>query len=194
MAQTKTQKILRYVLYGLVGAGVLGVVTYGFIIRPLQVRQQKQNFDKAEASLDTLAAQIQQTIGKADETKKEKTCGRANLKSEEGPLICSVSATLLYKQKDSVASSALMMTLVSDNNKKLRIGSGISKGASFFPTSERRGQQTFYQDFPEQTKPTCTYSYNYPATLREFDTSEENFKIEMTCGEPAIKEFFPLKD
>ncbi len=194
MARTKTQKILRYSLYGLLGVVVLGFVSYGFVIRPLQIRNQKQSFDKAEASLDTLATQIQQKIGKADEIKKEKTCDRANLLTEKGPLGCDVSIHLLYKNKDSATSSSLMKTIAAFSVKELRIGSGSSKGDAFIPVSMQRGEQTFFLDFSATTKPSCSFSYSYPATDREFTVTGENFAVGMTCGGSALKEFYPLKD
>lgn len=172
----------------------MGAVSYALIIRPLQIRSQKQNFDKAEASLDALAVQIQDKIGKADETKKEKTCDRANLLSERGPLGCDVSIHLLYRNRDSVASSELMRTLSSFSTKSLRIGSGVAKGNAFIPVSQQRGEQTFFQDFSILTSPSCSYSYSYPATDRSFDVTGENFDVGVTCGGSAMKEFYPLKD
>ena len=178
----------------MLGVGVLGVIVFFFVIRPLQIRSQKQSFDKAEASLDTLATQIQEKIGEADEVKKEESCGRANLKSEEGPLICSTRAYLLYRNTDSLVSSRFMTTLSKDNSSSLRIGSGSAKDKSFIPITSQRGEQTFFQDFSNDTEPNCSYTYSYPATDREFAVTGENFEVGMICGGPALKEYYPLKD
>lgn len=197
MAQTKTQKILRYALYIFVGAAILGVVGYALIIRPLQIRQQKQNFDKAEASLDTLAAQIQQTIGKADQTKKEKSCDRANLLTEKGPLGCDVSFYLLYEDKNASQSTDLMKhtsSIVSTSPLDL-LGKPVN---AFVPKDVRGGDQTVDQDAINVAGLSCGVQYIYPVTTKLGQPFKpqvpENLEIVISCSGPAMKEFFPLKD
>ncbi len=193
MAQSKNQKILRYVLYGLVGAGVLGAVIFGGIVRPLQVRTQKQNFAKAEASIDALAAKIEQTIGKPDETKKTKTCDRANLKFEQGPLGCNITVSLLYKNSEQAKANQLMETLSKLNSSKLRVGSGSSRGLSFVSKDVTQGAQVFYQDAPKIENLTCVFGYRYPSGINQVDPprNEEGFAVSISCGGPAMAEFFP---
>lgn len=69
---------------------------------------EKRNFAKAETILDNLAQQIQDKVGKADEIKKEKSCDRANLKSEKGPFGCDVDISLFYTNKNSVEATEIM--------------------------------------------------------------------------------------
>ncbi|MES2971825.1 MAG: hypothetical protein V4702_05890 [Patescibacteria group bacterium] len=194
MARTKKQKILRYVILPLVTISTLGVLSYVLIVRPMQIRNQKQQFEKAEASLDTLAAQIEQTIGKPDETKKEKTCGRANLKSSQGPLICSIRSYLLFRSKTADSASSLMAQLSTLSNKELRIGSGAARGTSFTSSSPQKGEQTFYQDFSLDSEPSCSFSYSYPATDREFTVEGENFELGLVCGGKSLSQLYPIKD
>lgn len=195
MAQTKTQKILRYSLYGLVGAGVLGVVGYGLVVRPLQIRSQKQNFDKAEVSLDALAIQIQDKIGKADETKKEKSCDRAHLKSESGPLGCGITVALLYKNSDAVGSNKLMEDVLKLRDGSVRIGSGTAHGSAFVSKNTQSGTQIFYEDIAADDPITCVISYRYPSALDQNTiTEDDSFALGLSCNGPAMKEFYPLKD
>lgn len=188
------KKLLKFLGLGTIGVICLGLLAYGVVVRPLQIRQEKQNFAAAEAKLDDLAKQIEQTVGKPDEVKKEKSCDRANLLSSTGPLICSVSFNLLYKNTGAESATALMKKTSSLSNKELRIGSGVANGTSFIATTKQRGEQTFFQDFSSPTKPSCSYSYSYPGIDRNFAVSGENFVVGISCGGPAMDQYFPLKN
>lgn len=194
MAQTKTQKILRYVIYSLLGLVVAGTLSYVLVIRPLQVRNQKANFDKAEASLDTLAKQIETLIGKPDEIKKEKSCDRANLLSEKGPLVCTVSEYILYRNRNSEESTQFMEKLSGLSKQAIRTGSVSATNQRFVSALTIKGEQTFYQDFDLISGLNCSFSYSYPATQREFITSGENFEAGIICSADSMSEFYPLND
>lgn len=203
MASSKTQKILRYALYGAIGVGVLGVVGYVLIIRPLQIRAQKQNFVKAEASLEALASQIQNTVGKADETKKEKSCGYASRVYTKGPRSCAVNFDLLFKSKNLADSNNSMLALATQSGGKLRyyLGDNNSQGnpypQKFVEYSGRGPSQKFSQDIISYGSVTCSSSYVYPVVPlfdKEFmDPSNENFEIILACSGPALAEFYPSK-
>ncbi len=193
MRPTKTKINLKTFFYALLWIAVIGAGLFVVVVRPLQIRNQKAQFDKAEASLDALVLEIEAKIGKADEVKKEKSCGRANLKNAEGPLICSVSVDLLFASTDVNSANGSLQKLLGSNNKKLRIGSAAAEGTSFLPTSEKRSDQTFFQDFQTASEPSCAYSYRYPANEGVFKLGGENFEVGMTCGGPAFKEYYPLK-
>ena len=204
MVRTKTQKILRYSLYGLAGAAVLGVVSYAFVIRPLQINNQKKNFDKAEASLDTLAEQIQQTIGKADETKKEKSCGYASQEFGRGSRSCGVSLNLLFRSRPIEEVNKIMSRVASSVGGELYyfLGSKDLDGKPYpqnFTTSNARTDDRFSQNLSAPDNLNCSIEYIYPVTkLENKDTFKdlvgENMGIYLSCGGPTLKEFYPLKD
>ena len=198
MARTKTQKIIRYSIYGLLVVGILGVVFYGLVVRPLQIHNQKQNFDKAEASLDALATQIQDKIGKADETKKEKSCDRANLLSEKGPLSCDIAIYMLFTDKNALKATDLMHNVVA-----LLAGSPTLKilgkpVTAFVPRDVYGGDQTIDQDSDDFANLNCGVQYIYPV-IPKLDqpfktTNAENLLVSLSCSGSATKEFYPLKD
>jgi len=195
MAMTKTKvRIIRYTLYGLLILGLTALLGYVLVLRPLQIRQQKQNFTKAESRLDELAKQIEATIGKPDATKKDKSCGRANLLSEKGPLGCDVSIYLLYENKTADISSALMQKVALFSDSNLRIGSGSAHGKSFVNKSQQRGEQTFFQNFGATSQLPCSFSYSYPLMDRKIfiPKAEENLQIGLSCGGPAMAEYYPV--
>lgn len=156
--------------------------------------QQKQNFNKAEKSLDTLATQIEQTIGKADEVKKTKSCDRPNLKFEKGPLSCDVQVSLLYADSGLEESNQFMISLSRKQVTKLRIGSGGSTDLVFLPKNSISGSQSFYQATSNISGLSCGYSYKYPSGISQEDsnTPEKGFLVSISCGGPAVYQFYPL--
>ena len=112
MAQTKAQKIIRFAGISVLVLVAVAFLGYWLAVRPLQARNQKQNFDKAESQIDALAEQIQQTIGRADETKKEKTCGYASQVYGRGRRSCGVTLSLFFTGKN-LAQSNDALSLVS---------------------------------------------------------------------------------
>jgi hypothetical protein len=161
-----------------------------------QVRQEKRDFAKAEQTIDSLSQQIEQTIGKPDEAKKNKSCSRPNLKYETGPLSCSVTFNLWYKNQGFENSNNLMEKISKNHAAKIRIGSGSSSGLSFVPKKETNGVQIFYQDIESINKLFCVIGYRYPTGLDQVepDTNEEGFAVNISCGGPASHQFFPIQE
>ncbi len=192
----KYARIIRFVLYGLVILGVLGIVAYALVVRPLQIHQQKQNFAKAEASLDALEKQIEDKAGKPDQILKSKTCSRAHLLSESGPLGCDVTISLNFTSKDAGSATNIMNQVKALSSEPIRIGSGVTTGTSFKSAQLVRGTQIYYQSIPSISSLTCAVGYNYPArntpnTLRD---SSSSFSLDVSCGGPAMAEFYPVKN
>lgn len=196
MANKKTQNNLRKPIYGLLIVAGLGLLIFFFVVQPLQVHKQKQDFAKAETSLDTLAAKIEQTIGKADETKKVKSCDRPNLKYEQGPLSCSVLISLIYKDKTVDDANNYLNSYSKTIPTTLRSGSSFVTGSSFTKLDNQKLTQVFYQSLPESGDLVCTISYRYPSGIDQdmLTTEDRGFLISGLCSGPARNEFFPLKD
>lgn len=196
MAQKKLQSKFRFAIYSLLGAGVLGCVVLFFVVRPLQIHNQQRSFDKAEANLDTLATQVQEKIGKANEIKKTKSCDRANLLNAKGPLGCDISVGLLYLDSNSTQSSEKMISISDFLKSPVRIGSGATHGSTFLSRSTTNGLQIFYSDVENVDKLSCSASFRYPSTVDEklADTQIEQFLVNLSCGGSAYKEYYPLKD
>jgi hypothetical protein len=68
------------------------------IINPILTAREKAMFEQAEADLKLIAEEVQEVIGKADDSAQDNTCSRPSQKYDEGPLSCSVRTSLLYRQ------------------------------------------------------------------------------------------------
>lgn len=205
MAISKTQKILRYVVYSVLGVAVLGLLSYLFVIRPVQIHRQKVDFDKAESRLDALAIQIESTIGKPDQTKKEKSCGYSSQEFGKGPRSCAVSIYILYRSKDQDQSNIYMSSTSELVGTVLYyyLGEHDSQGRLYPKNFVKYNGSGPSQEFSQIiNKPlgniSCTVSYKYPVVpLFDKDFSGlqgENFEIGLVCSGSALKEFYPLSD
>lgn len=167
-----------------------------FVIRTIQIHTQKQNFAKAEASLDALAKQIEAKVGKPDDIKKEKSCGYASRVYEKGPRGCSISIFLFFSGKDSTQATGLtsqISPLVS-NKEVQRLGEITH---TFVPFDQYRGDQTLSQAYYDIGSLSCSVQYVYPVSKKlnqPFEPKEsENLQLELSCGGVAMAEFFPVK-
>src|SRR3989344_6171297 len=88
--RVKSNKALIIIVFlvGLVGA----FAAY----QQYSIWADKQKFEKAQASIDALYANIISKVGQPDKVKKNQTCGYANRKNERGPLSCGGSGNLVY--------------------------------------------------------------------------------------------------
>ena len=195
MAFTKKQKRLRYVIYGTLATLVVGFFVVMFTLQYLE----KRNFAKAEASLDSLAQQIQDKVGKADEIKKEKTCSYASRVIGKGPRGCGVRVLLLFKDKDPVISTKVMSEISAGIGTKLYDYLGRNIPLAFEKYDGRGPSQEFSQSSNNSYGAvTCAIRYVHPVVPlydKAFaDVSSENLQIGLSCSGPARAEYFPLAD
>ena len=78
------------------------VVVGGFVAyRQYSVWTDKQKFEKAQASIDTLYADIVVRLGPPNNYEHNQSCGRPNQKFEQGPLSCNVGLPSNYERSQS---------------------------------------------------------------------------------------------
>ncbi len=187
-----SRKYYKYGLYGLVALVVLG-----FAWREVLVYRQKAEFGKAEVQLDKLAVDIEKLVGKPDDIKKEKSCGRAHMKSERGPLVCGITVQMFFRHKSAPEATELMNLVSNSLNKQplKLLGEPVD---NFVHKEEYRGDQIIDQHFDPIAGLSCGAQYIYPV-LERLDQSfkplhPENLQIDISCGGPAIAEHYPVKD
>ncbi len=187
----KSQRILRYLLI-LLAVLVVAAIAY----RIYQIQMEKRDFAKAEQSIDSLAQQIEQRIGKPTETRKEKTCDRANMKNAKGPLGCDISLDLLYKKLDVNQANTHFLELTDLSSSQIRVGSGATSGKAFKDPALQRGVQTFYQDLPDFSSLRCGLGFSYPSNFENKITTEDenNFIVTISCTGFPTQQLFPLRD
>jgi hypothetical protein len=188
--QPKTKKYLRLAGKILLLLIVAGSLAWFYIINPYLIRQEKQRFESAATELEKLSQQIQTTIDIPVETSKEQSCGRANLKSEEGPLICNTASALEYKISGEEANQILSKSSVFSNY-PLREGP-LAKSTQFLDTAGS-SLQVIYQDIGMLYGFSCVTSYEYypPGVI---GNEENTLKVILNCGGPARAEHYPVED
>ena len=175
----------------------LTAVSYVFVYRPFAIRQDKERFTKAEASLDEVYNQIVAKVGKPDEVKKDKSCHYANRAYGKGPRSCSVGIYLLYENKNSSSASSITEKLAAIAGTKLTLF-GEKTTASFIPSENKRGDQTLTQENKTIEGLACSTDYIYPvlpsSSKRFQPVSSENLEVVIACGGPAKAEHFTVKN
>lgn len=172
----------------------MGVLVFAFVIQPLGLRSEKQNYAKAEEKIDSLSEQIQNTIGKADDIKKEKSCGFANTEIGHGELGCSISTILVYKDSDALKSTKLMHKASLLNSSPLYDIVGRSNSLTFVQNTNHAGIQSFSQSLPAPHKLNCTIRYSYQASIPSIEPKHEGLTVEQACGGPAMKQYYPINN
>lgn len=195
VSQSKTKNWLNYAFMGLLIFVAVGVLGWFFAIKPILAAQEKKRFEKASASLQQLADEIQAKIGKADEVVKEESCGRAHLKNARGPLLCDTGYILVFKNKIAEVATRLMFQIGDFSAGKLRkgndfgIASGEKDGFKFMVRENGDTGQIFYQDLSDRFKLGCSASYRH-----EIEETVGIFTFEISCGNKALAEHFPLRN
>lgn len=172
----KSLQILRYILvfFGLV---VIAAIAF----RIYKIQTEKRNFAKAEQSIDALAQQIEQTIGKPDETKKEKSCVHASRAYEKGPLGCAVAINLLFEKTDFVKANLITHTIASRVGTTLYDSLGRPETIEFTDETE----QSFSQSLTSDSNVSCSAQYTH---------KDETTLIELSCGGETIHSVYPTNN
>jgi hypothetical protein len=189
---TKTKSRLNNVFLGLLILVAVGVLGWFFAVKPILAAQEKKRFEKAAASLQQLADEIQAKIGKADEVIESRSCGYSSAKFSKGNLSCAVRVELNYLGYD-LSKSNRALTDVSG-----LIGSTLYPGAGNFDTSSFEdmapAEQSFSQGF-EKANLSCKAAYLYTdstkfRTARPDETS--GLVISLNCSGSSLAEHFAI--
>jgi len=192
------KKYANKIFLGFVFVVGLTAVSYIFVYRPYSIRQDKERFTKAEASLDEVYNQIVAKVGKPDEVKKDNNCAYANRVYGKGPRSCSVGIYLLYENKNSSSASSTMADVAPIIGSKIYAGPGERDQTNFVPVQLNK-TQSFSQDYKQFGEIDCGIDYLYPVSPSNqndtFQTSfDENLEITLICGGPAKAEHFTVKN
>lgn len=197
MTTLSSNNITAKILKALLITGLALFALYFFAYQPLQIRKEKQNFAKAETTLDKLAKQIEDEVGKPDQIKKDKSCGYASRVSQRGPRGCGVSVALLYSNRDLVFANSSLADISSLYGTKIYDQLGRPDVIQFSLYAGRGSSQAFSQSIPAQESLNCSVQYSYPVVPlfdKLFpDVSGENVQIYLSCGGSAMAEYYPVK-
>lgn len=190
----KVKKRIRAGLKVFVVLALVGIAAWLLVINPLLIREERKRFDAASESLKQLADEIQTKIGPADEVIKDESCGRANLKSEEGPLGCNTNYSLVFSTKNTDETNLLLQNASEISSNPLRKGP-LADGTTFVNNPSANNTQIIYQNIGFINNLSCVTSYEYRIQPSSEELSESHvLKIVVNCGGPAKAEHFPVKD
>lgn len=183
----KTIKRLALILFAL-------TILVLIVFRIYQIQAEKHDFAEAEKRIDGVAQQIEQTIGKPDSNVIDKHCGRANIKNDEGPLVCNIIRTVSYHSLGLEEANILMSRISNLFTGELRIGSGSTQ-TTHFTSIDDNDQQTLFQQLSTKIgKLSCSLIYRYPGDDRlSTEYSHKKLFIDISCGGKATKQIYSLK-
>jgi hypothetical protein len=101
-------RLLRNSAFAAVALLAVFVLVNWLIITPRAIANERQKFENASEELEKIANEIESLVGPADKRTEDSSCGRANLKNDQGPLRCEVSEQLFFKVEPIQASSDLL--------------------------------------------------------------------------------------
>lgn len=190
MTKPKLKKIL---VYGVLAVTLIGAATYIFLIQ-----REKSQFVQAEKEIDALYAQIVEKVGKPNQEKKETSCGYASRVYGKGPRSCTVSHSVLYTGYDHEKSNQALHGFSSYLGTELYDDLVRENKNQFTEDSDRSLDQNFSQKLSTKTILNCSIQYKYPVRPSVFNDfsnlQNENLAIYISCGGPALAEYFPTKD
>jgi hypothetical protein len=192
-AKPQLPKVNKWILALVILA--LPFLIYFLIVRPLQVNHQRNQFKKAEVQLNYLADQIQVKIGKADQVKTEKSCAYASRTYGKGPRGCGIIVYLFYANRNAEKSTALTLGSSALLGTKLTQFGDVATG--FTAANMRDGEQNINQDYGHIDSLSCGVQYTYPVKEKLNQPfkpiNSENLQIALSCGGPAMTEFYPVE-
>jgi len=174
---------------------VIGLLAWVLVINPYLTRKEKQRFEAAATSLQTLADQIQASIGKAGDVKLEKSCDRANMKSNSSQLVCDRVIKLTNaNQTPILATKPMEMVSRSFGSKLMRmtyfgVNSSDDDPAVFTTRENGNTGQAYAQKIQSFNDLSCSLNYGH-----DYRLNSGTFDINTVCTSPARAEHYPLKD
>lgn len=181
---------------------VLLVLGLGIIVNN-QVADYKdrQLFEQAEAKTEEISTQIISKTGKPTKTISRNSCGRANLKFAEGPLVCNVTKHHLFIVSNFQEANQALTNVSALSEHPIRPTS-LSQEMPFAFVEEgiNTKSQEFFQKIENFDFLHCNFSFEYPINDKSayYDLLEpqapENLRIGVSCGGPARTQHYPLRD
>ncbi|HLB66551.1 MAG TPA: hypothetical protein VJJ78_03080 [Candidatus Saccharimonadales bacterium] len=195
--KSKLHRIVKNISFSIIGLVVLGGLAYVVVIRPIQIKNDKNNFLKAQSSIEDLYSKIVAKIGKPDQVKKEQSCAYANRAYGKGPRSCAVGIFFLYEKRDLRHVNLLLAKSTQSVGQDVYPGPG-EKYQNAFISLKKNGDQNFSQDLMSVNTISCTANYSFPVYPSFFTSlfkpqSNSNFMISLTCGGSSKSEHFPVK-
>src|SRR3989344_6777709 len=174
---------------------IVGFVGYFGIYKTIAVKQEKDRFLKAQASLEDLSKQIEAKIGKPDQIKRDRSCGYSSpfsMFDKRGYRSCFVGVYILYENKGLEDANSKMSQISPLISAKLYPGAGEKYQKEFIPVTQNN-HQSFSQDYKNFGEISCSVSYSYPQfptfSTDTFQTTfKENFQVILSCGGDARAE------
>ena len=178
---------------------IVGFVGYFGIYKTIAVKQEKDRFLKAQASLEDLYSQIEAKIGKPDQVKREQSCSYSSVEFGKGSLRCGSAIYLIYTNRDYQTSNTLMSEVQPLVGTKLYERLARKELTAFVSSKQVSTKQGFSQGYKIFGGISCAVSYSYPnSSMYPSDifttTSSENFQISLSCSGDSIAEHFPVKN
>lgn len=178
----------------LIIAIILTIIGFRFY----QIYSEQRDFAKAEQQIDSLAEQIQQSVGKADDIKKDKSCSHASRVYGKGPLGCGVSINLLYKNKGKDGSNEILNIVSKFNNDIPTEKLGRKNINQFIDYSGRGDGISFEQSFASYNSHIyCSIAYTFPVIAGPYktfpDATINDMQINISCGGSTSSKVYPLK-
>jgi hypothetical protein len=182
--------------------GILSlVIIAGFLVyRQFEIKEEKQRFEQARASIDALYTEIVAIAGEPDKTETSESCGYAERKFDRGPRSCNVRTAFVYSLSDEKAA----------NQQYKSVKSGLSESQGYFTITftnegERLPLKPYDESFENEidysmrevlTSMNCSLSVRYGSSDADWhfinSTAERNsISVSMGCRGDAKAEHYP---
>lgn len=172
--------------------GTIAVIVGIYLgIRQVMIVQEKAKFEAAATELEALRKQIEQKIGKADDSQTEKSCGYSSAKFSKGRLSCSTAVELYYPASSHEIANKRMDDISNLFATKPDKDYVLDRN-SFVSMNESKLVQSFTHNIivdgfaPRK----CLASYTFPAN----DATQESIKVRLSCFMESKGEHYPVKE
>ncbi len=203
MAKKYESKLHRFIRLGvpiLVGAVLIGGAAYLLLVRPLQIANEKKQFEKARLSIEELYTKLEAKIGTPDQIKRESYCSYTSAKFSKGRRACSVKINGAYLNVDLLRANTIMSDAASLFNSALSnysVESRDQPSQFVSPDINHRGDQSYSQSIDSVEGFGCGVQYLYPVVQDQVDPYIQRFNntlfIEIYCSKDSKAEHYPLK-
>jgi hypothetical protein len=171
------------------------------VIDPLLAAREKTMFEQAEADLKLIAEEVQEVIGKADDSAQDNTCGRPNLKYSQGPLSCSTSRKMVYIDLGLEQTNKFIDELASHLSSSQLTSEYSDNGQRFDKPEEIRSLYvSVNQEFSLDNSLRCGITYitnletdNYRA-FPDKKIEKKDLIISLHCSGSARAEHYTMRD
>ena len=187
--------IIIVLLVGLVGA----FAAY----QQYSIWADKQKFEKAQASIDALYADIVASVGEPDEVLRTQTCGHSARKYETGPLGCGDYLYFVYGVSNNEPATKLVQKVIYELKRQDSLEVTFSNEESnlpFISLDNSKPHQEVGLDFTNiKSKLQCslrsTYDYNNSSNHSiATSNSGENLSFIVACQGDAKAEHYPTPE